>query len=238
MNENIEKIRAKIDSDTIPTVADTYQKIIEDKSKVLQIIQRERDCCRLEVSFLQDNHSNAYQKYRIETKHTSEQKKETKALYTSAMEKLGNVFKRMEPMFNNMKSNLGKAEGYIIAASNSFAGSDQTKDYLNEIMGQIQFPLSLTKLYLNTYSTSQAAEQGEKRGAKKALSNQKFFQKISADMSNHQRPKRTRQFSDNRCQSASDSKTHSSSSEESSVISTGSSKDSENAQIFRSLLNS
>ncbi|MDD4892864.1 MAG: hypothetical protein PHH73_02545 [Candidatus Rickettsiella isopodorum] len=238
LNENIEKIRAKIDSDTIPTVADTYQKIIEDKSKVLQIIQRERDCCRLEVSFLQDNHSNAYQKYRIETKHTSEQKKETKALYTSAMEKLGNVFKRMEPMFNNMKSNLGKAEGYIIAASNSFAGSDQTKDYLNEIMGQIQFPLSLTKLYLNTYSTSQAAEQGEKRGAKKALSNQKFFQKISADMSNHQRPKRTRQFSDNRCQSASDSKTHSSSSEESSVISTGSSKDSENAQIFRSLLNS
>ncbi len=240
LNENIEKIRAKIDSDTIPTVADTYQKIIEDKSKVLQIIQRERDFCRLEVSFLQDNHSNAYKKYRIETKHTSEQKKETKALYTSAMEKLGNVFKRMEPMFNNMKSNLGRAEGYIIAASNSFAGSDQTKDYLNEIMEKIQFPLSLTKLYLNTYSTSQAAEQGEKRGAKKALSNQKFFQKISAEsnMSNHQRPTRTRQFSDNRCQSASDSKTHSSSSEESSVISTGSSKDSENAQIFRSLLNS
>ncbi|OJA00518.1 hypothetical protein BEV13_03375 [Rickettsiella grylli] len=239
LDKNIKKLRSKIEPDTLPAVANTYQKILDDQLSVLQLIQQEEKACRQEVSFLTDDHSAAYQKYTISTDLSAEAKKEIKAHYTSAMEKLGNVFKRMETMFNTMKSNLGKALGYISGARDSFPDNDHTQEGLNDVIGKIPFPLSLIKLYLNTYSTSQAAEQAEKRGVIRALSHQQFFEKLSSENNlNSKRPKKTRVYSDNRSHSMmSDAKTLSSASDESSVVSVGSSKDNEEVQIVRPLLN-
>lgn len=236
LNEDIEKIRIKIESDTIPTVAETYQKIIDDKSHVLKKLQEGLEKYDQDVNLLNDDHQNAYKKHLIETTYTSEQKNKVKANYTSAMEKLGNVFKRMERMLNELEHDLHEVGGYAKAASNSFYGNDQTIACLNKIIVQIQFLLSPTKNYLNLYCTSQAAEQGEKRGAKKALNNQQSFLQLENNRKASLRAQRTRQFFDTRCQSDS-AKTHSSGSDEGSVISTGSSKDNENDQIIRPLLN-
>lgn len=240
LEKSIEKDKSKIDSDTNPAVADTYQTIIDDKAQILQIIKGEVKNCNTEISFLNDDHKEAYKSYIIKNTHNPEEKKKIKDDYSSAMNKLGNVFKRMEPMFNNMKINLGTAHGYVKGASKSFAG-DETLLSLDKLMDKIQFPLSLTKNYISKYNTWDAAEKGEKNGAIKALANKENFEKSIQPNTSQitSRPKKTRSFLNTRPQSvASDSRTHSSGSEEGSVISNGSSKDEENALIVRPLLKS
>lgn len=241
LKKSVEENRAIIKPDTIPKVAETYQKIINDKSYVLQAIERKVEECKQDISLLQDDHKGAYQKHIIENTHTPKEKKEIKAVYSAAMEKLGNVFKRMEPMFNQLKVTLGAQQGYVEAASESFAG-DVTLDSLIDIMKEIEFPLSSTKVYVSSYNTWAAAEKGEKNGVEKTLANHKFFENSTqSTAANALRPKKTRTFLNTRCKSMasdSDTRTLSSGSEGESIISTGSSKDEENAQIVRPLLKS
>ncbi len=153
----------------------------------------------------------------------------------SAIEKLGNVFKLLVPKFSDMKLTLSTTLGFVQGANSSFTDSD-TLDKLTTISKDIQSLLSSAGIYLSKYNTLDAGNQGEQKG--KILARTELFEKIAQNTTaNTLRPKKTRNFFDNRPQSmASDSRTHSSGSEADSAISTGSSKDEENAQIVRPLL--
>lgn len=153
----------------------------------------------------------------------------------SAIEKLGNVFKLLVPNFDDMKSTLSTSLGFVNGASSSFIGSD-TLDKLTTISKDIKKLLDLTQIYLSKYNTSNAGNQGEQKG--KILARTELFEKIAQNTTaNTLRPKKARALLENRPQSmASDSRTYSSGSEADSAISTGSSKDEENAQILRPLL--
>ncbi|HEY2566327.1 MAG TPA: hypothetical protein VGH95_01275 [Candidatus Aquirickettsiella sp.] len=239
LEESIKKDKSKIDPDTNPAVADTYQTIINDKTNLWNIIKEEVENCETNTSFLNDDHEEACKNHVIKNTHNPEEKKKIKVDYLSAMNKLGNVFKHMNRMFDDMMVNLGKAKGYVEGASKSFP--DNILPSLNEIVDEIKYPLSLIKNFLNIYNTWDTAEKAEKNGAKKALANKKFFEN-SIPLNTPQntlRPKKSRVFLNNRPQSdASDSRTHSSGSEEGSVTSIGSSKDEENVLIVRPLLKS
>lgn len=230
LENSIKNDKSQIYPNTNPDIANAYQKIIDNKTTVLDTIKKEIITCSTEVNFLSDDHQLAYKEYNVMNTYTAEQKKKIKKDHIAAMEKLGNVFKRMEPMFNNMKISLGKVHGYIEGTKTSF--DDDIPYSLNKIMNAIEYPFCLIKIYINSYSTWAAGIKGETNGVQKTLDNIELFEKNKQPLSYELRDiKPKTSFYRPHSQSAiSGSRTPSSGSERSS-------KDNENTQIIRPLLN-
>ncbi len=238
LNKKIEETCSKIESDTIPTVVNTYRKILDDQSTVLQWIQQDKENYLQHVSLLDDDHSGAYQEYEILKNQTIGEEKEIIAKYTTAMNNLGSLFKQLEIILNKINHNLDRAEGFTVGANSSFASSD-FQNNLRGIIETIGFTLSDIRNYVKRYSANTAGQKGKKEGILEGR--QQAFETFHLENSlNSRRSKKTRAYFDNRSQSMiSDTKTLSSASDESSVISTaGSSKDNETIQIVRPLLQS
>lgn len=221
--EGIQNNRNEITPKTLPRIAGEYGEIIEDKEHVLKIIQGQTSIMFTHVESLKDKIHGDADKYLEKNR------------YHAAMEKLGNVFKLMVFVLNTMKTELNGAKGFIEGKNQSF---DEISDLLNtlkDIMNFIEFPLSTASFYLNKYNQSGPIEAAEKNGAKKALANQRIFENTTRNTVNPLRIKKTRTCYENRPQSMASDRTLSSHSGD-SAISTGSSKDEENAQILRPLL--
>lgn len=164
LSESITNNKNAITENIPPTVAETYEKIIDAKSHVLKIITVQTTSMDMYVKHLND-----------EIHHDADKYHNDKKLYNEAMEKLGNVFKLMVPMLNTMKTELNGAKGYIDGKKANFAEILGISKAIDDIMNYIPIPLSLYNIYLKKYSDSEMLEQAEKNGAKKALQNHERF---------------------------------------------------------------
>lgn len=147
---------------TTPRILNECKEILKHNIHILEEIESRFYLTKtLHEELTSDIHLNACEMY------TEKQQ----ALFFSAMEKLGNVFKLMETNFKALENKLESAIGYKNAVADSF--SNELKQQLETLKRNISFPLSKATLYKDRYSNAHAIAKTEKRCKKEA--NQEIF---------------------------------------------------------------
>lgn len=166
-----------------------FQKIKEQLHVMNTIQQQLTDFMPIMDRLIDKEHQLACQKYIIRSQDTPEERDKIKVSHNSAMEKLGNVFKTMGTMLEQMSKDLSGVNGYVQGTTETFANSNIQVTLKDIIDNDIKFLLGLTKIYTASYCTWQVGKQGEAKGAKQALDNQAKFINVASLVTATSRPK-------------------------------------------------